>query len=183
MRHYLISRFCAESASPWLRCRAFAYGTDMAATPQAFRAECYLWCCDWLKLFGWLAARKPCRKTEAQNYPFIYWLIYFVFCKVRMWKWYIATVWFTRVSQQETTNETWYKTRQKVMLCIYYNKKIKKRKKEKKTKAFDIGTVLTLTDLNKYTVISSTSLHPSHHPPPLPPPPPNWNKRSVIGCL
>ena len=36
-----------------------AWKPDMATNLQAFYTEHYLWCSDWPKLLGWLAAREP----------------------------------------------------------------------------------------------------------------------------
>ena len=36
-----------------------AWKPDMATNLQAFHTEHYLWCSDWLKFLGWLAAREP----------------------------------------------------------------------------------------------------------------------------
>ena len=56
--HYLLDRFCSESASLSFRCCATVSGPDMAATCQVFFCmECYWWHFGWLKLPGWWAHR------------------------------------------------------------------------------------------------------------------------------
>ena len=53
---------------PVFRCVAMlciACGPNVVATLRAFRAKYYLWCIGWLKLLGWLAARKLLQVAES----------------------------------------------------------------------------------------------------------------------
>ena len=59
---YFIDK-CMLSVSPLLCGHALACGPSMAAIHQAFCAEYYLWCSDWLELLRWLTTHTPLLHT------------------------------------------------------------------------------------------------------------------------
>ena len=57
VRHCWVWKFWSAFTRPPCACCAFAYGPNMAAALQVFRAEYHLLRSDWLKLPEWLTAR------------------------------------------------------------------------------------------------------------------------------